>query len=182
MGVSVFQDKCEIPRGGDQVLLQDYAWDANHLCFDRGGFHVSWTQASTYQRVKTMKVCTKRNCINGSERVCLRRREKGLTHGLSAGFRSDRSIIDGYHISHAARRVVTDRPIALSRIWICTTPAALCQEWMWLRACASANMCVRRNFVVVVILSVCCVTDQLRHHFSESNTSGFSAKIENRKN
>jgi hypothetical protein len=27
-----------------------------------------------------------------------------------------------------------------------------------------------------VILSVCCVTDRLRHHFSGSDTSGFSAK------
>jgi hypothetical protein len=27
-----------------------------------------------------------------------------------------------------------------------------------------------------VILSVCCVTDQLCHNFSGSNTSGFSAK------
>ncbi len=32
--------------------------------------------------------------------------------------------------SQAAHTVVTDQPIALSRIWICTTPAALCQKWM----------------------------------------------------
>ncbi len=45
-----------------------------------------------------------------------------------------------------------------------------------MRARASANTCVRRDFVIVVILSVCRVTDRLRHDFSESNASGFSAK------